>query len=169
MNKFLFLFLSGFLINSSFSQEIDPDLKKPVSFSVKIEDAKHNVLYSGSINNISKTPSEKITLEDYIDNCVRTKNIIESSKSTVKNSFNLSLTGNTNFPDHLVMDISKVVSKKKIDTGECYIEEPILGKIQLKQGLPFAYFENQFHLKDNDGKEYPEIYFIKINSSKLTN
>ena len=169
MNKILFLLLSGFLVNTSFSQEINPDLKKPVSFSVQVEDAKHKVLYSGSINNVSKNPSEKIILEEYVDNCVKNKSVIENSKSTIKSGFNLSLNTNTEFPDHIILTMSKMVSKKKIDTGECYIEEPVLATATVNQGLPFAYFEYKFKLKDSEGKEYPEMYFLKINSSKLKN
>lgn len=168
MNKILFLLLSGFLANTTFAQEIDPDLKKPVSFSIQIEDSKHKVLYNGSINNVSKNPSEKIVLEEYVDNCVKNKNIIESSKATIKSGFNLSLNSNTEFPDHIAINMSKVVLKKKIDTGECNIEEPVLASATINQGLPFAYFESKFKLKDNDGKEYPEVYFVKINTQKLS-
>lgn len=169
MNKILFLLLSGFFVNQSFSQEIDPDLKKPVSFSVQIEDINHKLLYSGNLNNISKTPHEKIITEEYIDNCVKNKNVVESSKASVNTGFKVSFNANTEFPDHIIIDMSKIASKNKINTGECDIEEPVLAKATITQGLPFTYFEYKFHLKDNDGKEYPAMYFLKITTSKLKN
>lgn len=170
MKKIIVSALSLFLMNSfSFGNEIDPDLKKPMSYSVEIQDNQQHVLYSANLNNLSKKSQEQTIDNSYIDNCIKNGSIIESTKNSVKTGFKVYFIEESNIATTLALDMSKVVAKNKINVGECNIEELVVAKTSLTQGLPFLDFEYKFHLKDSSGKELPDLYFFKIKGNALVN
>jgi len=169
--KKILLPIFSFLIISSISQaaEIDPDLKKPMLYTVEIQDSNHQTLYSTNINNLSNKSQSQSVENTYIDNCIKNKGIIESSRSSIKTGYTISLNEESGVANSLVINFSKLVDKKKINTGECNIEEAVIGSAVINQGLPFFVFEYKFHLKDSSGKELPELYYIKASGSVLRN
>lgn len=170
MKKFIVSALSLVVINSfSYANEIDPDLKKPMSYSVEVQDSGRHSIYSANLNNLSKKVQEQYVDSSYIDNCIKNGSIIESTKNSIKTGFKVYFLEQSNIATSLVVDMSKVVGKNKINTGECSIEELTVAKASLTQGLPFLDFEYKLHLKDTSGKELPELYYIKIKGSNLNN
>ena len=170
MKKFLVSALSLFVIHSfSYANEIDPDLKKPMSYSVEVQDSGRHTIYSANLNNLSKKVQEQYVDNSYIDNCIKNSSIVESTKNSVKTGFKVYFLEQSNIATSLVVDMSKVVGKNKINTGECSIEDLTVAKVSLNQGLPFLDFEYKFHLKDNSGKELSELYYLKIKGANLNN
>lgn len=170
MKKILLPVFSCFLISSlAQAADIDPDLKKPMLYNVEIQDSNHQTLYSTNINNLSNKSQTQSVDNIYIDNCIKNKGIIESTKSSIKTGYSVSLGEESGVANALIVNVSKVVDKKKINTGECNIEEVVVGSAVVNQGLPFFVFEYKFHLKDSSGKELPELYYIKSSGSVLRN
>lgn len=169
MKKMLLPFFSCLLISSSFGADIDFDLKKNKLYTVEIQDSHHRTLYSTHINNLNKQFQSKFITNDYIDNCVKNKNVVESTKNSKETGYTVSFGEDSGVVNTLIIHISQVVENKKINTGECYIEEPVVASQVITQELPFLNFEYKFHLKDNSGNELPELYYIKASSSVLKN
>lgn len=170
MKKFFLTFCSCLLISSiAHSQDIDPDLKKPMLYTVEIQDSNHQTLYSTNVNNISKESQSKSVDNYYIDNCIKEKGIVESTKSLIKTNYTISFGEVSGIANSLIINVSRLINKKHINTGECYIEEPVVGSATVQQGLPFLTFEYKFHLKDSSGKDFPELYYVKVSGSALKN
>lgn len=169
--KKILLPVFSFLLISSMAQaaDIDPDLKKPMLYTVEIQDSHHQTLYATNINNLSNKSQNQSVDNTYIDNCIKNKGIIESTKGSIKTGYTVSLGEDSGISNSLIVNVSKVVDKKKINTGECNIEEVVVGSAVINQGLPFFAFEYKFHLKDSSGKELPDLYYIKASGSVLRN
>lgn len=168
MKNVLLPICSLFFLNSfSYAGELDPDLLKPMIYSVEIQDSNHKPLFTANLNNISKKAQEQSIDNSYIDNCIKNKGIVESTKSSVKTGYNISFAEESNTATDLVIQVSKVVNKNKINTGECSIEDLSVGKVTLRQNLPFMVYEYKFHLVDSSGKELPDLYYIKASGKVL--
>ena len=167
MNKILPSVLFLLLASGAGAAEIEPDLHKPMLYTVEIQDAAHKVLYSTNTNNLSNKPHSTSVENSFIDNCIKNKGVVESTKSSVQTGFNVSFGETAGVASSLIVNISKLVDKKKINTGECDIEEAVIGSTTITQDLPFITFENKFHLKDKSGQELPEVYYLKVSGKKL--
>lgn len=172
MKIFLLSAFSFLMINSvcfANTNEIDPDTKTPRDYSVEIQDSNHKIVYTANINNLSKTPQEQNRDVSFVDNCIKNNGIVESTKSSVRIGFKTFFVETDNTPTSLVINVNQIVSKQKINIGDCSIEDLSIGTSILTQSLPFLSYEYSFHLNDSKGKELPELYHLKIQSSKLLN
>lgn len=167
--KILVIFSLLFAHSISYAAVIEPDLKKPMSYSVVIENSLHQVLYSTYLNNISRIPKLKNTKVSFIDNCIKSNGLVESNNSFANEKFNVFFIEDSNQATSLVVNIEKIIGKKKINTGECYIEEVLIGSAILENELPFIKYEYEFNLKDNFGQELPGVYYLKMNGTVLRN
>lgn len=169
MKTILLPILSFLLLASTVTAaDIDPDLRKPMLYTIEIKDASHKILFSTNTNNLSNKSESKSVENSFIDNCIKSKGIIESTKSSVPTGFNISFGETSGIASTMVINISKLVDKKQINTGECNIEEVIIGSTTIIQDLPFVTFENKFNLKDKSGYVLPEVYYLKVSGKKLT-
>lgn len=168
MKKILLSIISVLSLSANvLAQDLDPDLQKPMLYTVEIQDSAHKLLFSTNTNNLSNKSQAKSVDNSFIDNCIKNKGIVESTKGSVQTGFNVSFGETSGVASSMVIHISKLVDKKQINTGECNIEEAIIGSTTITQDLPFITFENKFHLKDKSGQELPEVYYLKVSGKKL--
>lgn len=151
------------------NNQFEPNLDTPRSYSIEIQDFNHKTLYTTNINNISKTVQEKQINVTYVDNCLKNKGVVEATQAFAKTGFKISINEVENLGPSLIINMSQIVSKQKINLGDCFIEEVIIGSATITQNLPFISFEYKFHLNDGKGKDFNEFYYLKINGSKLKN
>lgn len=170
MKKILLTAFSLVMMSSiSYATEIDSEAKTPRTYFIEIKDLNHKVIYSTNLNNVTKKIQEKFIDVPFIDNCIMNNGIVEATKSSTQTGFKVSFLEDSDIATSLVINVSQISSKKKINTGECNIDELSLGKAIITQTLPFFNFEHKFHLKDSSGKNFPELYYLKVQGKKMTN
>ena len=168
MKKKLLTLLPLLLLSSyCFANDIDPDLLKPMSYHITIENSKHKAIYETDVDNLIKFQNNNLYSEEYVDNCIKNKSIIESSKTSTNDGLTVTLLKTDDVAQDMVVEIKKLLSKSKINTGECFIEEPVFMTATLKQNLPFLIYEQKFHFKNQDGLDLNETYYLKVSGKKI--
>lgn len=171
MNKILGGFILSVLSFNSFADsaldiEYNNDLLRQRTYNVQVLDSSSKVLFESEVNTFNSLSNEKIKEGSFIDNCALINGKIQNDYSNVNEGLKVAIQREYIYPKSITIDLVSLIKKNKINTGECFIEEPIIGKKTILQTLPFAYYKETFKLNDLMDSPLTDEITVIVSSKK---